>query len=40
MTTPVNLLNPAIVNAPAAEAIDQPDAHAAASAADNHPAPA
>ena len=41
MTTPVNLLNPAIVNAPAAEAIDQPDAqHAAASAADNHTAPA
>lgn len=40
MTTPVNLLNPASVNAPAAEAIDQPDAQrAAAPAAGNHPAP-
>ena len=40
MTTPVNLLNPASVNAPAAEAIDQPDAQrAAAPVAGNHPAP-
>ena len=41
MTTPVNLLNPSSVNAPAAEAVDQPDAQRpAAPAADNHPAPA